>query len=52
MAVKTKIRAAKRARRERDAAAFAAHIEEQAATCEWTRLLYAVEPTQVGRKTA
>lgn len=50
MAVKTKIRAARRQRREREAADFAAHIEEQAATCEWTRLLYAVE--QTARKTA
>ncbi len=50
MAVKVKVRALKRARRERDAAAFAAYIEKQAATDEWTRLLYAVETP--ARKTA
>ena len=35
----------RKTRRVREAQAFAASIEEQAATCDWTRLLYDVQPT-------
>jgi hypothetical protein len=49
MAVKTKIRALKRARRdEQQAREFARMIEEQAVTDDWTRVLYNVDPAIVG----